>query len=145
MERQISIVILVAIASFVDISRCLAAETRSASVGPSSSSSTKVAPKSQPSTAVVKKSLGKKSTGAMTEARAVSIVSARPEVKKFLEGLKRTKIKGVTSQIEFDRKEGDDFVIHVYEFVPDDAETGHTATFNWYHVNAKSGKVSTEF
>lgn len=86
-----------------------------------------------------------KPVGQITEERAVAIVSARPEVKRFLQGIKSAKRKGVTAQIEFDRKEGADLVVHVYEFVPDDAESGHTATFNWYHVNSKTGKVSTEF
>lgn len=83
--------------------------------------------------------------GVMTEAKAVALVSARADVKKFLREIKNSKIKGSSAQVEFDRKEGNDFVVHVYEYVPDDAESGHTATFNWYHVNAKTGKVSTEF
>jgi hypothetical protein len=91
------------------------------------------------------KPAGRKLAGAITEARALAIVSARPEVKKFLLALKNTKIKGSSAHVEFDRKEGTDLVVHVYEYVPDDAESGHTATFNWYHVNAKTGKVSAEF
>lgn len=81
----------------------------------------------------------------MTEARAVAIVEARSEVKEFVSTIKKSGMKGSTSHVEFDRKEGDDFVIHVYQYVPDDAETGHTATMNWYHVNGKTGKVTTEF
>lgn len=81
----------------------------------------------------------------LSEANAVAIVSARPEVKKFLLGIKNSKIKGVASHIEFDRKEGTDLVVHVYEYVPDDFESGHTATFNWYHVNSATGKVNAEF
>lgn len=80
-----------------------------------------------------------------TEAQAVAIVSARPEVKQFIANIKKNGRKGSSSNVEFDRKENGEYVIHVYEYVPDDAETGHTATMNWYHVNAKTGKVTTEF
>jgi hypothetical protein len=79
------------------------------------------------------------------EAQAVSIVSSRPEVKQFVANVKKSGRKGSSSHIEFDRKENGEFVIHVYEYVPDDEESGHTATMNWYHVNAKTGKVTTEF
>ncbi len=92
-----------------------------------------------------KRAVRAKPVARITEERAVTIVAARPEVKKFLQGIKSAKRKGVTAQLEFDRKEGADLVVHVYEYVPDDAESGHTATFNWYHVNSKTGKVSTEF
>lgn len=80
-----------------------------------------------------------------TEAQAIDIVSARPEVKQFVANIKKSGRKGSSSYIEFDRKENGEFVIHVYEYVPDDEESGHTATMNWYHVNAKTGKVTTEF
>ncbi|MDZ4838207.1 MAG: hypothetical protein SGJ27_30860 [Candidatus Melainabacteria bacterium] len=94
---------------------------------------------------ISKKTVSKKSIGVLTGNRAVELVSARPEVKGFLLGIKNSKMKGVSSHVEFDRKEGDDIVVHVYEYVPDDAESGHTATFNWYHVNSKTGKITKEF
>lgn len=88
----------------------------------------------------------KAASGAVkSEAQAIAIVSARPEVKQFIANIKKNGRKGASSNVEFDRKENGEFVIHVYEYVPDDDETGHTATMNWYHVNAKTGKVTTEF
>ncbi len=87
----------------------------------------------------------KKST-AVTEAQAVKLVSNRPEVKKFVADVKVAgKKRGVTTHIEFDRKEEGEYIIHVYELVPDEDDSAHTATFNWYHVNAKTGKISKEF
>lgn len=87
----------------------------------------------------------KKSTG-ISKTRAVKLITNMPEVKKFIANVKVAgKARGVTSHVEYDRLEGGEHIIHVFELVPDDAETSHTATFNWYHVNAKTGKISKEF
>jgi hypothetical protein len=91
------------------------------------------------------KSAKPKSGPVKSESAAVAIVAARPEVKSWVATIKASKIKGTSSHIEFDRMEDGEYIVHVYEYVPDDAESGHTATMNWYHVNAKTGKVSKEF
>lgn len=92
------------------------------------------------STAIAKKKV------AFTEKQAVAIVANRPEVKSWKKGvLAASKARGCSAHIEFDRKEKGDYIIHVYELVPDDAETSHTATFNWYHVNQSTGRVTKEF
>lgn len=89
----------------------------------------------------------KKSHKALTEKDAVRIVSERAEVKRWKAEVTSAKAKarGVVAQIELDRKEGGKFVVHVYEDVPDDAESSHTATLNWYYVDEKTGKVTTDF
>lgn len=50
-----------------------------------------------------------------------------------------------TAHVELDRTEDGDHVVHVFEMVMDTPDEGHTATFNWYHVNARSGKIRKEF
>jgi len=80
-----------------------------------------------------------------SETEAVAIVNADPEVKKFLALIKKSGMKGSSAFVEFDRLEDGDYIVHVYQYVPDDAETGHTATMNWFHINAKTGKLSKEF
>lgn len=109
------------------------------------SSVKKQATRSKQKPEVSRKTASKKSREMLAGDRAVVLVSARPEVKEFLLRIKNSNIKGVSSHVEFDRKDGDDIVVHVYEYVPDDAESGHTATFNWYHVNSKTGKITKEF
>lgn len=82
----------------------------------------------------------------LSEKQAIALVAKRPEVKKWKKAvLDASKSRGVSAHIELDRKEKGEFVIHVYELVPDDPKTSHTATFNWYHVNQRSGKVMKEF
>lgn len=83
---------------------------------------------------------------AITEKQAVQIVANRAEVKAWKkEVAAAAKSRGVSAHIELDRKEKGEYIVQVYEVVPDDKETSHTATFNWYHVNAKTGKVTKEF
>ncbi len=40
----------------------------------------------------------------------------------------------------------DDYLIHLYEFVEDDAETGigHFVTYGWYTVNRNSGEITEQ-
>lgn len=39
-----------------------------------------------------------------------------------------------------------EYLIHLYEFVVDDPETGvgHTVTYGWYSVSKKSGKITDQ-
>ena len=89
----------------------------------------------------------KNKSGKLTEEAALKLVSNRPEVKSWKKGViaASVKRKGVTPHIAIDREENGAYVVHVYEEVPDDAETSHTATMNWYYVNEHTGKVKTEF
>lgn len=88
-----------------------------------------------------------RSKARITEAEALKIVTNRPEVKEWKIGIAKASKPGrkLTAQIDVDRKEAGSYVVHAYEVVPDDAETSHTATFNWYHVNERTGAVSKEF
>ncbi|MCQ4085874.1 stalk domain-containing protein [Saccharibacillus sp. JS10] len=47
--------------------------------------------------------------------------------------------------VEVDHMEDNNYVVHVYEVVMDDEETGHTATYGWYHVNKTTGKITSMF
>lgn len=53
-------------------------------------------------------------------------------------------MKGVTAHVALDRIENGEYVIHVFEEVPD-PDGSHTATMNWYYVNLRNGKVRAEF
>lgn len=81
--------------------------------------------------------------GSITEKQALDLVSKMPEVKQFFALVTKSKIAKPT--IDVDRKEGENFVVHVYEIVNDGPETAHTATKNWYYVNCKTGKITKEF
>lgn len=89
----------------------------------------------------------KKSHKLLSEKDAIRIVSERAEVKRWKAEVTspKAKARGVVAQIELDRKEDGKFVVHVYEDVPDDAQNSHTATLNWYYVDEKTGKVTTDF
>lgn len=49
--------------------------------------------------------------------------------------------------IEVDSSNGSTYVVHAYEIVIDDPKTGegHTATWGWYDVDKKTGKVTSMF
>lgn len=47
--------------------------------------------------------------------------------------------------VEVEYTEGDNYVVHAYQVVMDDEETGHTATYGWYYVNKTTGKISSMF
>ena len=69
------------------------------------------------------------------EQKAVRQVNLLPEVKQFV-----LKVPGAKIEMDhFDSQTGE-FIVHVYE-----VKNGHTATFNWYAVNPKSGQVTPEF
>ena len=82
----------------------------------------------------------------VSEGKALDLVAALPEVKKWqAEVEKASKTRKVSAHIAMDRKEGHEYVVQVFEDVPDDDESSHSATFNWYHVNDLTGKVRKEF
>lgn len=83
----------------------------------------------------------------MTESEALAIVAARPEVKEFKRGVAsgEAKKRGVSAHIVLDRQENGEYVVHVFEEVPDGKDESHTATFNWYHVNKRTRAVTKEF
>jgi len=82
----------------------------------------------------------------LTGDQAVLLVEKLPAVKAW----KASCIKGgaqarkVTLHVDLDRKEGSTYFVHVYEEVPDDATSSHSATFNWYDVDEKTGKIKPE-
>lgn len=93
-----------------------------------------------------KNSTKAKRVKAVTEQEAVKNVASRSEViawKKSVDAA--AKKRGVSAHIEVDRKENNEIIVHVYEVVPDGADSSHSATFNWYHVNQQTGKVTKEF
>lgn len=98
--------------------------------------------KGVPAKSAPKASSGKKKIDGK---QACSLVEQRPEVKRWKGDVTKSKTKGVTANIELDREEGDEYVVHVYEDVPDGKDSSHTATFNWYYVNNSTGKIRTEF
>ncbi len=79
----------------------------------------------------------------ITEDAAVNLVKKMPEVKQFFANVSKSGI--AKPAITMDRKEGDAYVVHVFEIVNDGPESSHTATKNWYYVNGKTGKITTEF
>ena len=91
-----------------------------------------------------KKNGTKKVTKALTEKDALTLIEKLPEVQKFKHSVDAAEGNS-KPVVELDRKEGNEYVVHVYEDVPDDAETSHTATFNWYYVNIKTGKIRKDF
>ena len=82
----------------------------------------------------------------INEKTAQAMVDQRPEVKQWRARVEKLGAKqGVTANVVVDRQQGSDYVVHVFELVPDDKETSHTATFNWYYVNKNTGKIRKEF
>ncbi len=79
----------------------------------------------------------------ITEDGAISLVRKLPDVKQFFANVSKSGI--AKPAITVDRKEGDKYVVHVFEIVNDGTDTSHTATQNWYYVNGKTGKITTEF
>lgn len=77
--------------------------------------------------------------------QAVAMIEALPDVKKWSAAIKKLNTPKNTAHVELDRTEGGEHIVHVYEMVMDTPDEGHTATFNWYHVNIKTGKISKEF
>jgi len=84
-----------------------------------------------------------KYTGKITESAAVNLVMNLPEVKEFFKNARASKRSKPT--VELDRKEGNAYVVHVFEVVSDGPDEAHTATMNWYNVDIKTGKIKKEF
>lgn len=108
--------------------------------------STPVAAKKETNAAAataVKAAPKKISTSKITEKRALDLVMAMPEVKEFFREVTKSKLAKPT--IDLDRKEGNAYVVHVYEVVNDGPDSSHTATKNWYYVNMNTGKITKEF
>lgn len=119
-----------------------AAKTSSAETKTTSTSTNKTAATGASKTAAGTKAK-KAPTGKITEEKAVDLVMAMPDVKQFFKNV--TKSKLAKPVIDVDRKEGNAYVVHVYEVVNDGPETSHTATKNWYYVDINTGKIKTEF
>lgn len=51
----------------------------------------------------------------------------------------------VPKVIEVDHREGDNYVVHVYEIIQDDEKTCHTATIGWYYVDMYTGEIKSIF
>jgi hypothetical protein len=80
---------------------------------------------------------GKKSK----EDLAIDLVWRRADVKSWLKLFpKGTSKLGGHPAATADHSEGDLYSVHIYEDLPD-----HTATFNWYDVNVKNGKITKKF
>lgn len=79
----------------------------------------------------------------ISEQQALNMVRARKEVADWLKLIKESKKKNPqTGQavVEIDGYEGGNWRVHVYELMSD-----HTATMNWYNVDSKTGKITTDF
>lgn len=69
----------------------------------------------------------------VTKKQAIENVENLPEVEEYLKNVPNGKV-------EVDNELEGEYNVHVYEI-----KDGHTATFNWYTVNIKSGEVKKEF
>ena len=75
------------------------------------------------------------------EDQAIELVWRRPDVKEWRKLFPNGKSKlGGRAVAAVDHGKGDVYTVHVYEDLPD-----HTATFNWYDVNLKTGKITKTF
>lgn len=66
----------------------------------------------------------------ITVQQAVEQVKSLPDVQEYLKRVPNGKV-------EVDNELEGEYNVHVYEI-----KDGHTATFNWYGVSIKSGKVT---
>lgn len=73
------------------------------------------------------------SSSKITPEQARMVINNLPEVLEYLKNVPNGKI-------EVDNKSEGEYNVHVYEF-----KNGHTATFNWYRVSMKDGKVKEQF
>lgn len=73
------------------------------------------------------------------EDKAAEIVSQLPEVDKYCKAL-----DSAGKRAKFDTTEEDPqtWMVHVYEIVDDGDGLSHTATFGWFKVDKRTGKVS---
>lgn len=71
------------------------------------------------------------------EAQALSKIRLRTEVVKYEADLAKAG-KKATFEAQDD---GEEWIIQVFEIVQNKGEASHTATFGWYRVDKKTGKV----
>ncbi|MBI3980986.1 hypothetical protein HY345_03220 [Candidatus Microgenomates bacterium] len=69
----------------------------------------------------------------ITAEQAVEKVRNLPEVRDYLKNVPN----GI---VEIDNTMAAEYFVHVYEI-----KDRHTATFNWYHVNNKTGDIVSDF
>lgn len=69
----------------------------------------------------------------VTSKQAVENVKKLPEVQDYLKRVPN-------GRVEVDNELEGEYKVHVYEI-----KDGHTATFSWYRVSIKSGKIRLEF
>lgn len=74
-----------------------------------------------------------------TEDQARNLVAQQPEVAQFIKDLAVQKKK---VHIDVAPEDAGSYSVHVYEVVDDGDGMAHTATFAWYKVDRKTGKVS---
>lgn len=66
---------------------------------------------------------------------AIAKVRGLDEVKDYLKRVPNGQI-----EVDSTDEETNTYLIHVYEI-----KNGHTATFNWYTINKKTGEITAEF
>lgn len=74
-----------------------------------------------------------------TEDQARDLVAQQPEVAQFIKDLATQKKK---VHIDVAPEDAGSYSVHVYEVVDDGDGMAHTATFAWYKVDRKTGRVS---
>jgi hypothetical protein len=82
-------------------------------------------------------------TAPAKEDRAIALVLKRKEVqtwRKNFNGPEGTSRLGGREAYSVEGHEGEIYIVHVFEDLPD-----HVATFNWYEVNIRTGKVTKQF
>ncbi len=76
----------------------------------------------------------------LTSIEAIERIKNLPEVRQFIDNLAK-----VGSVAKFNAEDGgEDWNIQVFEIVNQGGD-GHTATFNWYRVDKKTGAITSEF
>lgn len=69
----------------------------------------------------------------ITAEEAVTSIKNLPEVQEYLKNVPNGKV-------EIDNELEGEYNVHVYE-----VKNGHTATFNWYRVSIRDGKIKEQF
>jgi len=78
-------------------------------------------------------------TGEVDKNGATEIVAKLPDVDKFCRQLDAAGKRAILDTTEEDAQT---WMVHVYEIVDDGNSMSHTATFGWFKVDKKTGKVS---
>ena len=71
----------------------------------------------------------------LSQEDAIARVRGLAEVKSYLEQVPNARV-----EIDSFDQETNTYLVHVYEI-----KNGHTATFNWYTINQKTGKITPQF